>query len=432
MHLVRVARDDDDELVAVVLHALEERIDGLVAKVLLAAVGQGVGFVYKQDAVQRLVNDGVRLHSRLANVLRNELRPVGFDKFRRLRDPQRLVCAGHEPGDGRLARAWAPREDAMVGRRGDRQTGRLPLVLQLEIVDELANLLLDRRDSDQLVQLCKHVFYLHGRLDLAFVARSLLRANRKLRQICDYDFLQSGRVRRIESVCLADKRLLVEVSRIAPVAEVLVLVLHGVFHTFQHRRFNPRRKCVLFGLCERLEYLCQLLAVVVGEIDVAGKAGFQPRIHLEELLHRLGVPGNDDNQPVAVVLHALEESVDRLLAEVVFSALGKSVCLVDEQDAVQCAVNDLVGLDGRLPDELCDKPRTVGLHQLVRFYHVKLLENASDDPGDSRLACSRVTREHAVVGHAKWLESTCSAGLLHLDELHHALDLGLYRGKANH
>ena len=52
-HLVGVAGDDDDHVVAVVLDELDERVDGLVAEVAVAAPGQRVGLVDQQDAAER-------------------------------------------------------------------------------------------------------------------------------------------------------------------------------------------------------------------------------------------------------------------------------------------------------------------------------------------------------------------------------------------
>ena len=52
-HLVGVAGGDHGEVVAVVLHELDERVDRLTPEVLLAAAGQGVRLVDQQRAAER-------------------------------------------------------------------------------------------------------------------------------------------------------------------------------------------------------------------------------------------------------------------------------------------------------------------------------------------------------------------------------------------
>ena len=123
----------------------------------------------------------------------------------------------------------------------------------------------------------------------------------------------------------------------------------------------------------------------------------QSRIHLDELLHLVGVTGHNHHEPVTVVFHALQERIDRLLAVIVLSALCEGVCLVDEQNAVQRGIDHGVCLDRRLPDVLCDKPGAVGLDELVGLEYAQRLEHLGDDPCHRRLARSGIAGEHDVV-----------------------------------
>ncbi len=86
----------------------------------------------------------------------------------------------------------------------------------------------------------------------------------------------------------------------------------------------------------------QLARAVVREFDETGEAGMQAGVAGNETLHLLRVTGHDDNQPVAIVLHSLEQGFDGLGAEIL-AVLGQAVSLVNEQDAIQCRVNHRVG-----------------------------------------------------------------------------------------
>jgi hypothetical protein len=60
----------------------------------------------------------------------------------------------------------------------------------------------------------------------------------------------------------------------------------------------------------------ELVASVVGEVDVMGDARAHPRVHLEERIHAVGVAGEEAHELVAIVLHYLQEDFGRLLAVV--------------------------------------------------------------------------------------------------------------------
>src|SRR5690606_17370348 len=73
---------------------------------------------------------------------------------------------------------------------------------------------------------------------------------------------------------------------------------------------------------------------VIREFDEPVEAGTQAGIGIDEALHFPGITCDDHDQAVAIVLHPLEERVDRLPA-VVLSLLGKAVGLINEEDAVK-------------------------------------------------------------------------------------------------
>ena len=87
-HQAIVARDDHDEVVAVILHRLEERIDGLLTEVVAALAVKCVGLVDKQHAAERLFDDLARLDGRLTDVARDEPAAVDLDKLTLGKDPE--------------------------------------------------------------------------------------------------------------------------------------------------------------------------------------------------------------------------------------------------------------------------------------------------------------------------------------------------------
>ena len=97
-HLVVVAGDDDREVVAVLLHELHERRDGLVAEVDEAALGERVRLVDEQHATERPTDDLLHLERRLADVARDEVDPAGLDELALADEPQRPCTAGRRAG----------------------------------------------------------------------------------------------------------------------------------------------------------------------------------------------------------------------------------------------------------------------------------------------------------------------------------------------
>ena len=152
LHRFRIAGHDDDEPFAVVLHALQQRLDGLRAEVGLV-LGQAVGLVDEEDAVERGIDHGVRPRRGLADVFRDEAGAVALDQMALLQQPERAVDAAHETGHGRLARAGIADEDGVVARWDGRQSLAGPQLLEPREVRQLPDLLLHGGEADELVQL---------------------------------------------------------------------------------------------------------------------------------------------------------------------------------------------------------------------------------------------------------------------------------------
>ena len=81
LHQAVITRHDDHKVVAVILHRLEERVDGLLTKVVVALAVEGVGFVNEQHAAERLFDDLARLDGRLTDIARDKTAAVDLDKL---------------------------------------------------------------------------------------------------------------------------------------------------------------------------------------------------------------------------------------------------------------------------------------------------------------------------------------------------------------
>ena len=105
IHQPVVARHNDHQILAVILHGLEQRIDGLLAEIVLAAAVQGIGLVDEEHAALRLIDNLLRLGGRLADITRHKAASVHLDQLSLREHAQRLIDARHQAGDHGLARA---------------------------------------------------------------------------------------------------------------------------------------------------------------------------------------------------------------------------------------------------------------------------------------------------------------------------------------
>ena len=168
MHQPRVARDDDDEPVAVVLHPLQQRLDRLRTEVLaLVADGERIRLVDEEDAVERASDHAVGLDRRHPDVLADEPGAIDLDQMAAPQQPHRAVHLGEQPRHRRLARAWVPEEDEVLRGRHLGQPVPLPLGLHLQERDERVHLLLHRLEPDQRGELRLHLVERPHRLGAA-------------------------------------------------------------------------------------------------------------------------------------------------------------------------------------------------------------------------------------------------------------------------
>ena len=96
---------------------------------------------------------------------------------------------------------------------------------------------------------------------------------------------------------------------------------------------------------------------VVLEVNELVEAGGEAGVGLDELLHEVGVTGNDDDEGISVVLHGFEDGIHGFLTVVsLFVGVCEGVSLIDEEDAAHGFLDDLLSFDGCLTDKACFCP----------------------------------------------------------------------------
>ena len=202
------------------------------------------------------------------------------------------------------------------------------------------------------------------------------------------------------------------VAHAARVGEVRTLATH--LEVLAKRGSRSRVEAVVPLGEHLLGDLEELVLRVVREGDVVRDAARHPRVGLEELVHAVLVAGEDDDEVVALVLHDLEQDLDRFLAVVllVFRAV-QVVGLVDEEHAAHRPLQDVLGLGRRMPDVLADKIVARDRDDVPFAAVAEAVQDLGHAHRDRGLAGARVAGEAHV-------QRRCAAGEAHA--LANALD----------
>jgi hypothetical protein len=131
---------------------------------------------------------------------------------------------------------------------------------------------------------------------------------------------------------------------------------------------------------------------------------------------------------VAIVLHPLEQGLDRLRAEVEPAAARRErVRLVDEEDAVEGAPDRAVGLDRGRADVLADELGAVDLDEVAFREQPHRAVHLGEEARDRRLARARVPEEDEVLRGRDLRQPVLEPLALHLEEGEERVDLLLHR-----
>ncbi len=158
VHPVLVAGQDHDEIVALVLHHLQQDLDRLlpVVALVLGAV-QVVGLVDEQHAAHRLLQHLLGLRCSVADVLAHQVIARDADHLRPAYVTEAMEDLRHFQRDRGLAGAGIAGETHVQARRlrGEAHTGTQ--LVDHQQCGNVANALLDRRQTDECVlQLVDH------------------------------------------------------------------------------------------------------------------------------------------------------------------------------------------------------------------------------------------------------------------------------------
>ena len=135
--------------------------------------------------------------------------------------------------------------------------------------------------------------------------------------------------------------------------------------TQQQLGAHQRRQFVVVGFAHPLVDPSQFQRPIIVEHQLRIEAGAQPGIAVQQLVDRSGIAGQDHDQPMAIVLHSLDQCLHGFVSiGVVLSAGDQAVGLVDEQDTVQRFIDFAIGLGGRLPGVFGDESRAIGFDQV--------------------------------------------------------------------
>ena len=129
-------------------------------------------------------------------------------------------------------------------------------------------------------------------------------------------------------------------------------------------------------------------------VEAGGEAG----VGLDELLHEVGVPSNDDDEGISVVLHGFEYGIHGFLTVVsLFVGSCEGVSLIDEEDAAHGFLDDLLSFDGGLTDKACDEAGAVHFHHVIGGEHAHGVVDFCEDAGDGGFAGAGVAVKDEVV-----------------------------------
>ena len=132
-------------------------------------------------------------------------------------------------------------------------------------------------------------------------------------------------------------------------------------------------------------------------MDGLCKAALQTWVGINEVMHLVGIAGNDTDKLTTVILQTLQQRINSFRTEAVLIAGLQRICLINEEDTTHCRINQLIGLDSGLTREASHQLTAVGLHQLSTGQNTQGTEHIGHDTSHCRLTCSGITCKDIVL-----------------------------------
>mmetsp|Transcript_62682 Transcript_62682/g.152586 ORF Transcript_62682/g.152586 Transcript_62682/m.152586 type:complete len:308 (-) Transcript_62682:420-1343(-) len=189
--------------------------------------------------------------------------------------------------------------------------------------------------------------------------------------------------------------------------------LHTPFDVVLEDRVRVLVDVVLQLVCHDGSDLDEFIGAVVGEVDVVTDTRHHSRNVREEFVHTVLVPGKSDDEVVLLVLHDVQQNLDRFLSVVtVISCVVQIVCLIDQKHSTHSLLDHLLRLGSCVTDVLSNKVITGRKNYMALTGVSHLGKDLSHPDGDSRLTCSWRTGEAHVQRRDGGLETKLTTHLI--------------------
>ena len=141
----------------------------------------------------------------------------------------------------------------------------------------------------------------------------------------------------------------------------------------------------------------QLVWSIIIKMDGLCETALQSRVAINEVVHLVGIAGNDTDELAAIIFQTLQQRIDSFSTKRVLITRLQGIGLVDKQHATHRRVYQLIGLDSCLAGIACHQFSTISLYQLTTRKDTQRAEYISHNTGNGSLTRSRITREDVVL-----------------------------------
>ena len=153
LHLLGVTRQNDHQLIPVILHSLYKSVDGFQPEAVLLAAVEAVCFVNEEHTAQSALDDAVGQGGGVAGVAAHQVGTGHLHQLPALEGTDGFQVFRHQPGNGGLAGAGVSGEDHVHGQAGRFQPGSGPALLYLQVVGQTEHIFFHGSKAHQFVDL---------------------------------------------------------------------------------------------------------------------------------------------------------------------------------------------------------------------------------------------------------------------------------------